>query len=550
MADNDLPTRRECGTMEVHERLLRTVPGYIEARAKSENYAMRAAAIPQAGRTGCTVIPVVMHVVYKTAAQNISDAQVQSQLTVLNDDFRLRNADLASAPAPFRSLAGDGRISFELATTDPEGNATDGIVRVKTGKDSFSSTDDDIKAAATDGSDAWPADKYLNIWVGPKIVNTLGQPLLGYAQFPGGPAATDGVVILHSAFGTTGTAAGPFDLGRTTTHEVGHWLNLRHIWGDDGTGCFGDDFVIDTPNQAGPNYGAPAFPHVSCGNAPDGDMFVNYMDYVDDAAMVMFTADQVTRMQAALDSTRSNIGTTGPCGKFIPKDIIKEPIKDPPKDFPKDPPKDFPKDPPKEFHKDPPKDFAKDPPKDFHKDPPKDFHKDPPKDIPKDLPKDHPKDFHKEPIKEFPKDLPFDPPKGVFEPPKGVFEPPKGVFEPPKGFFEPPPKHVFEPPKSVFDPPKSLMEPPIDLGPGGQPFVLGTPATPQPMTGPQFAGGQPYGGAAGAEAQQRQQAAAVAGAYAQLLAHYAQLYASGMLDANGLAAWRQAAQAYQRLLTS
>lgn len=541
--------------MEVHERLLRTVPGYIESRAKSENYAMRAAAIPQAGRTGCTVIPVVVHVVYKTPAQNVSDAQVQSQIAVLNDDFRLRNADLASAPAPFRTLAGDARISFELATTDPDGNATDGIVRVRTGKDSFSSTVDDIKSAATDGSDAWPADQYLNLWVGPRIVNAMGQPLLGYAQFPGGPAATDGVVILHSAFGTTGTAAAPFDLGRTTTHEVGHWLNLRHIWGDDGTGCFGDDFIIDTPNQAGPNYGAPSFPHLSCGNGPDGDMFVNYMDYVDDAAMVMFTADQVTRMQAALDSTRSSIGTTGPCGKFLPKDIVKEPLKDPPKDFPKEPMKELPKDVPKDIPKDVVKEPAKDPPKelpkDFHKEPPKDFHKDPPKDFHKELPKDHPKDFHKEPMKDFPKEPIKDFPKDLpFDPPKGMFEPPKGFTEPPKAIVEPPPKHVFEPPKGVFDPPKGLMEPPIDLGQGGQPFVLGTPVTPQPMAGPQIAWGQAYGGGGWFEAQQRQQAAAVASAYAQLLAHYAQLYASGILDANGLAAWRQAAQAYQRLLTA
>ena len=126
----------------------------------------------------------------------------------------------------------------------------------------------------------------------------LGGGLLGYAQFPGGPAATDGVVILHTAFGTTGTAAAPFNLGRTATHEIGHWLNLRHIWGDDGNGCTGDDFVADTPNAAGPNTGMPAFPHVTCGNGPNGDLFMNYMDYTDDAGMFMFTNGQVTRMQA------------------------------------------------------------------------------------------------------------------------------------------------------------------------------------------------------------------------------------------------------------
>jgi pregnancy-associated plasma protein-A len=177
------------------------------------------------------------------------------------------------------------------------------VTRTQTMEDSFSD-DDGVKRVAP----ARPADTYLNVWV-----CQLGGGLLGYAQFPGGPAETDGVVILHSGFGTTGTAAAPFNRGRTTTHEVGHWLNLRHIWGDDGTGCAGDDFVSDTPNQGGPNYGTPAFPTVSCDNAPSGDMFMDYMDYVDDAAMFMFSAGQVTRMQAALDGARSSIGRTIPC---------------------------------------------------------------------------------------------------------------------------------------------------------------------------------------------------------------------------------------------
>jgi hypothetical protein len=129
---------------------------------------------------------------------------------------------------------------------------------------------------------------------------------LGYAQFPGGPKATDGVVILNTAFGTEGTATAPFNLGRTVTHEVGHWLNLRHIWGDT-LDCSGGDRVADTPNCAGPNFGQPKFPTVSCGNAPHGDMFMNYMDYVDDAAMFMFTAGQVSRMSACLAGPRKSL---------------------------------------------------------------------------------------------------------------------------------------------------------------------------------------------------------------------------------------------------
>ena len=309
-----VPTRRTCGTMAVHYRLLRTDPRYAAARAASEDHARAfAAQRAMAQRSGVTRIPVVVHVVYNTAAQNISDAQIQSQIDVLKHDFRKTNADVSSAPAAFAPLAEDARIEFVLASQDPAGAATTGITRTQTTHAAFTDNDD-VKAAATGGADAWPADKYLNIWVCP--LDSGG--LLGYAQFPGGPAATDGVVILHSAFGTTGTAAAPFNLGRSATHEIGHWLNLRHIWGDDGTGCNGSDFVNDTPNAAGPNYGTPAFPHVTCNNGPDGDIFMDYMDYTDDVAMYMFTQGQVTRMQACLDSDRSSIGTAvvGPTLKF------------------------------------------------------------------------------------------------------------------------------------------------------------------------------------------------------------------------------------------
>jgi hypothetical protein len=309
-----VPRRRECGTMPVHRRLLSTSLAYVRARASSENRhaefkRSRAMGAAQQ-RTGVTRIPVVVHVVHHTAAQNVSDAQIKSQIDVLNKDFRKTNADIASVPGVFQAVVADARIEFALATTDPSGNPTSGVTRTQTANTSF--TDDDgIKSTATGGANAWPADKYLNIWTAPRLTSPQGD-LLGYAQFPGGPAATDGVVILHSAFGTVGSAAAPFNLGRTTTHEVGHWLNLRHIWGDDGSGCNGSDFVTDTPNQAGPNFGAPAFPKASCNNGPNGDMFMNYMDYVDDAAMFMFTVGQVERMQACLDGDRPSIGTTVP----------------------------------------------------------------------------------------------------------------------------------------------------------------------------------------------------------------------------------------------
>lgn len=303
------PAVRTCGTDRVHERLLATDPAYAAARAELENVywsALQAAAAGEPfgiGREGVTTIPVVVFVVGNAgAAGDVTDEQVAAQIAVLNDDYRLRNADQATIPEVFRPLAADSRVQFELAGTDPAGAATSGIVRVPSDVEAFG-TDDAVKSAATGGADAWPADRYLNLWV-----CRLEGGLLGYAQFPGGPAETDGVVITDTGFGVGGTARAPFDLGRTATHEIGHWLNLRHIWGDDGTGCSGSDFVEDTPNCAGPNTGKPVFPHVTCSNGPAGDLFMNYMDYTDDAAMTMFTAGQVFRMQAALDSARATIG--------------------------------------------------------------------------------------------------------------------------------------------------------------------------------------------------------------------------------------------------
>lgn len=125
-----------------------------------------------------------------------------------------------------------------------------------------------MKAAATGGVDPWPTDRFPSLWVCP-----LKGGLLGYAQLPGGAPETDGVVILHSAFGTTGAAAAPFNKGRTTTYEIGHYLNLRHIWSD-ATDCSGTDHVADTPSAESPNYGQPDFPHISCQNGPHGDMFM------------------------------------------------------------------------------------------------------------------------------------------------------------------------------------------------------------------------------------------------------------------------------------
>ncbi len=310
MTENDAPIRRKCGAMQAHFALCERHPEFRENLAELERQTTRRMMFAEAARRTAEPItlPVVVHIVHDDPSMNISDEQVESQISTLNRDFRARNEDKEKVPDVWRGLVADCGIEFALATENPDGQPTTGITRTETDVTEFAPEDEGVKSAATGGADPWPTDRYLNIWV-----CRLRDGLLGYAQFPGGPPATDGVVILSTALGTMGTALEPFNLGRTATHEVGHWLNLRHIWGDR-EDCFGTDFVEDTPNANHPNFGLPRFPHISCNNAPNGDMFVNYMDYVDDAAMFMFTPQQVARMQAALDGPRSGIGSAAPTG--------------------------------------------------------------------------------------------------------------------------------------------------------------------------------------------------------------------------------------------
>jgi hypothetical protein len=301
------PRVRTCGTMPLHHYLAANDEVYRANRREIETFSAAAVAaeppLPDLVR-----IPIVVHVLYRTEAENIPEAQVRSQVDVLNRDFRKANTDLATTPQAFATLAADARIEFGLAVRDPDGLPTSGITRTRTAVTAFDGTIDEMDRAikaASGGARAWPADAYLNLWV-----CSLGGGLLGYAQFPGGPAQTDGVVILNTALGNVGTAAPPFDLGRTATHEIGHWLNLLHIWGDDDASCTGSDNVRDTPNQAGPNTGCPHFPRVTCTNGPDGDMFVSFMDYTDDACMTMFSKGQVARMRAAVSGPRATILTS------------------------------------------------------------------------------------------------------------------------------------------------------------------------------------------------------------------------------------------------
>ncbi|MEO7562509.1 MAG: zinc metalloprotease, partial [Ferruginibacter sp.] len=220
-------------------------------------------------------IPVVVHILYQAAGQNITDAQVLSQLNVLNQDYQLKNLDAANIPAAFKSIAADVRINFCLARVDPNGRSTQGIIHKYTSKEYF--LDEGMKYSAQGGDDAWDSKKYLNIWV----CYLFGRSL-GFASLPGGPADKDGVVINYDVFGTMGTRA-PFNKGRTATHEIGHWLGLKHLWGDEACGT---DDVDDTPSQRFSNFNCPSFPHVtSCSPNGNGDMFMNYMDFTDDACM-------------------------------------------------------------------------------------------------------------------------------------------------------------------------------------------------------------------------------------------------------------------------
>jgi hypothetical protein len=313
---NAFSQKRKCSSYENYVQQLKANPLFAQSQSELQTFTRkfiqnggsRSIALTERGSVVYT-IPVVIHIVHKLSIQNISYGQAKSQIDVLNQDFQLKNEDASLVPSVFSGDVTDCKIKFCLAKTDPYGNPTSGVVRRKTTVDVFSDNDD-VKFTSKGGDDAWPSDKYLNIWV-----CNLGNGLLGYGQFPGGAAKTDGVVILFSAFGTKGAVIPPFNKGRTATHEIGHWLNLFHIWGDDNGACDGTDLVDDTPNQGAENYGCPTFPHKSCKNGPNGDMFMNYMDYTNDACMFMFTNGQRDRMYATLKTLRKSLTLSNVCSK-------------------------------------------------------------------------------------------------------------------------------------------------------------------------------------------------------------------------------------------
>lgn len=275
---NSSLVQRGCASHEVLERQLQEDPLLASRMSQIEQLTNEAI---KSGRlvNGKIVIPVVFNVLYRTTAENISLAQLQSQIDVLNNDFNAANSDYNTSNNPYSSVRANVGISFEL----------DQVIRKSTTKTSWG-TRDAMKSSKKGGIDPTSPTTKLNYWV-----CTIGGGILGYAQFPGGSSATDGVVIDSKYTGNTGTATYPFNLGRTATHEVGHWINLRHIWGD---ATCGNDFVADTPLHNGPNYGVPADGHRSTCTGTPLEMFMNYMDYTDDRGMYMFSIGQKSRMEA------------------------------------------------------------------------------------------------------------------------------------------------------------------------------------------------------------------------------------------------------------
>ena len=276
---------RNCASQEVLEAQIKADPELEQRMSNFEKIIENNIKNNASARlvNGVIEIPVVVNVLYKSTAQNISTTQIQSQIDVLNEDFNATNADSYKVPSNFQNVKANVGIRFVL----------DKVVRKKTSKSSWS-TNDAMKKSSSGGISATTPTTKLNIWV-----CNLSGGVLGYAQFPGGASSTDGVVILSTAFGIVGTAAAPFNKGRTATHEVGHWLNLRHIWGD---ATCGSDLVSDTPTHNTANYGCPAASHKSTCSGTPLEMWMNFMDYTDDACMYMFSNGQKSRVLATFAS--------------------------------------------------------------------------------------------------------------------------------------------------------------------------------------------------------------------------------------------------------
>ena len=257
-------------------------------------------------------IPVVVHVLYSNDEQNIPDEQVFSQIDVLNQDYNLLNNNLSLVPDQFIDVIGNVGFDFCLVQNNLDGNIFNGINRVYTNVDSFQGFNDDMKSSDTGGVDAWDTNEYLNIWV----CNLSGN-LLGFATMPGDvDSMYDGVVIDYNYFGVNLNASNPYNLGKTVTHEVGHYFNLEHVFY---AGCSDWDNCEDTPPVSSATYGCPESQQESCGNTLT--MTMNYMDYTDDACMCMFTECQADIMVSTLLNERSGLLENTSCNTGLDNEL-------------------------------------------------------------------------------------------------------------------------------------------------------------------------------------------------------------------------------------
>jgi hypothetical protein len=313
--------QHKCYTDQVNAQYAAANPSYAHQQ-KQQEAAVRqwiAANRQNLKTTGgglLATIPVVFHVVYKNAAQNIADSNLFRQIAIMNECYRKNNANYSQTRPIFDSIGADIQIEFCLAQSDPSGNPTQGITRKSApsnaGFDPVFNMDK-VKSSATNGEDPWPNDQYLNIWV--CDMSLFGIPfVLGYATFPGSDPTLDGVVIQYNFIGyqNNGTTN---NLGRTTVHETGHWLGMRHIWGDgqgSSTVCDSSDYVDDTPNADTAsqqtclvkNSCSNESPYWTAAGVDPPDMIENYMDYSYDACMTMFTEGQKARMWGFINTLR------------------------------------------------------------------------------------------------------------------------------------------------------------------------------------------------------------------------------------------------------
>lgn len=329
-----------CGTIEAIAHREANNPGYTKAVAKTFEQIKHIIAQKDVNEPDPIYqIPVVVHVVYNTAQENISSDLIYSQIARLNRDYRRLNEDTANTRAEFKPFAGDAGIEFYLAGVDPDGNPTGGITRTETTRQDFAPDFtgnglDDVKQSSMGGADAWDTDNYLNIWVCDLLGDASLFQVLGFAyppatapNWPANSSASspefEGVVVHYQVFGNDSPlATGQLsiaDKGRTAVHEVGHYLGLRHIWGDAFfDGCSEDDGLDDTPNAAANAGQTCNFNNNTCVDSPIDypDMIENYMDYAEEGCMNMFTQDQVDIMRSMLETARTDLadGSVEPSG--------------------------------------------------------------------------------------------------------------------------------------------------------------------------------------------------------------------------------------------